>query len=170
MTDKEFECGKIRWRIFRRLGVKRWLQFFFFQRILRINSHVPWPVHWSSIVIQPENIEINGWTPFLGFMPGMYVQAINGIKIGKNLRTGPGVKIISASHNLNDYSRHDAAEPIEIGDNCWLAANAVILPGVKLGDHVVVAAGGVVTKSFPSNCLVGGVPARIIKELSSYEG
>lgn len=61
---------------------------------------------------------------------------------------GPGVKIISASHNLNDYDLHDSIDPIEIGDNCWFGADVIILPGVKLGDHTVVAAGAVVTKSF----------------------
>lgn len=169
MTYKDFKRFSIKWKVFRQLGAMRWLQFFLFQRILRINGHVPWPVHWSSIVTQPEKIEIDGLRPFLGFMPGMYVQAINGIKIGKNLRTGPGVKIISASHSLNGYSRHEYANPIEIGDNCWLAADVVVLPGVKLGDHVVAAAGAVITKSFSSNCLIGGVPAKIIKELPEYE-
>jgi len=104
-----------------------------------------------------------------GYMPGQYIQAINGIIIGKNVRFGPGVKIISANHNFNDFSKHDNADPIIIGDNCWIAANAVILPGVQLGNHVVVAAGAVVTKSFTDNCLIGGVPAKIIKELDAYQ-
>ena len=95
---------------------------------------------------------------------------MNGIIIGKNVRLGPGVKIVSASHNLVNYDIHDKTEPIEIGDNCWLSANAIILPGVKLGNHVVVAAGAVVTKSFPDNCLVAGVPARIIRMLDAYQG
>lgn len=169
MTYRDFKKFRVQWRIFRLLGVKRWFQFFYFQRVLRINGNVPWPVHWSSIVMQPERIEIDGMRPFLGYMPGMYIQGINGIKIGKNLRTGPGVKIISASHSLSNYDRHDKKDSIEIGDNCWLAADVVILPGVKLGNHVVAAAGAVVTKSFPSNCLVAGVPAIKIKELGEYE-
>ena len=103
-------------------------------------------------------------------MPGQYIQAVNGIIIGKNVRIGPGVKLVSANHNLNNFSLHDQAGPIIIGDNCWLSANSVILPGVKLGDHVVVAAGAVVTKSFPENCLIGGVPARMLKPLDTYRG
>jgi acetyltransferase-like isoleucine patch superfamily enzyme len=103
-------------------------------------------------------------------MPGQYIQAINGIIIGYNVRMGPGVKLISANHNLCNYDVHDEAPPIEIGDNCWLGANTVLLPGVKLGDHVVVAAGSVVTKSFPDNRLIGGVPACVLKNLGPYEG
>lgn len=152
------------------IGLRSFLKYYLFQRIFRINSHVPWPCHWSSVVSGPEKIKISYHRPFPGFMPGQYIQAINGIEIGKNLRLAPGVKIISASHNLNNYDIHDKADPIKIGDNCWLAANAVILPGVELGDHTVVAAGAVVNQSFTEgNCVLGGVPAKIIKELSEYE-
>lgn len=157
-------------RRIKHIGLKNAILYFFFQRILCVNSHVPWPVHWSSIVSSPERIERKYWRPYPGYMPGQYIQAINGIIIGENVRFGPAVKLISANHNLNDFSRHDHADPIIIGDNCWISANAVILPGVKLGNHVVVAAGAVVTKSFPDNCLIGGVPAKIIKELEAYQG
>jgi len=102
-------------------------------------------------------------------MPGQYIQAINGIVIGKNVRLGPGVKLISANHDLLNFDIHIKNEPIEIGDNCWISATAVILPGVKLGNHVVVAAGAVVTKSFSDNCLIGGVPAQVIKSLDNYQ-
>ena len=152
------------------VGLKHWLTYFLFQRIFRINAQVPWPVHWSSIVICPEKISGTIYPHFAGSSPGQYIQAGNGIKIGNNVRMGPGVKIISANHDLLDYKKHVHNEPIEIGDNCWLGANSIILPGVKLGRHVVVAAGAVVTKSFDGNCLVGGVPAHIIKTLADYEG
>lgn len=152
------------------IGFKSALIYWFFQRVVRINSHVPWPVHWSSIVSYPERITRKYWRPYPGYMPAQYIQARNGIVIGRNVRLGPGVKIISASHNLLNYDVHDKTEPIEIGDNCWLAADVIVLPGVKLGKHVVVAAGAVVTKSFSDNCLIGGVPAHVIKQLNDYEG
>ena len=153
------------------IGIRSFFKYFLFQRIFRINSHVPWPCHWSSIVTNPDKITINYHRPFPGFMPGQYIQSINGIEIGKNLRLAPGVKIVSASHNLNNYDVHDEVGPIKIGDNCWIAANAIILPCVELGDHTVVAAGAVVNKSFPEgNCVLGGVPAKIIKKLGDYEG
>ncbi|NPA72271.1 MAG: hypothetical protein GXO35_05525, partial [Gammaproteobacteria bacterium] len=153
------------------VGWRNVATYFFFQRILRVNSHVPWPVHWSSKVTAPEKIIRKGYRPWPGYMIGQYIQAINGIHIGYGVRIGPGVKLISANHNLNDYDIHDPAPPIELGDNCWLGANVVVLPGIRLGTHVVVAAGAVVTKSFEEdNILLAGVPARIIKRLGEYEG
>ncbi|MBE9481798.1 MAG: acyltransferase [Bacteroidetes bacterium] len=152
------------------IGLKNMVIYFIFQRILRINSHVPWPVHFSSVVIHPNKIKRNYWRPYLGYMPGCYIQAINGIEIGKNLRTGPGIKIISSNHDINNFDKHTTNKPIKIGDNCWIGANAIILPGVELRDHVIVGAGSVVTKSFPSNCVIGGVPAKIIKKIDDYSG
>ncbi len=161
---------KIR-RNIRYIGIKNMIYYFFIQRILRINSHVPWPVHHSSIVTDPDKILLRHWRPYPGYLPGQYFQAMNGIEIGRNVRIGPSVKVISASHNLLDYDKHDDATPIIIGDNCWLAANAVILPGVELGEHTIVAAGAVVNKSFPEgNCILGGVPAKIIKKIKTYQG
>ncbi|MGM0539920.1 MAG: DapH/DapD/GlmU-related protein, partial [Thermodesulfobacteriota bacterium] len=66
-------------------------------------------------------------------------------------------------HDLGRYDRYRCDESVVIGDNCWLATNVVILPGVRLGDHVVVAAGAVVTESFDEDdILLAGVPARIV--------
>lgn len=153
------------------IGLKNTIIYFFMQRILRINSHVSWPVHWSSLVSYPERIKCKYWRPYIGFLPGCYIQAINGIEIGVNVRIGPGVKLISANHNIYDYDIHEKQSPIIIGNNCWLGANIVILPGVKLGEHTIVAAGAVVTESFQTgDCIIGGVPARIIKKIGKYEG
>jgi len=153
------------------IGLKNTIIYFFFQRIIRINSHVPWPVHFSSIVFYPEKIKINHWRPYPGYMVGCYIQAINGIEIGKNVRIGPGIKIISANHDTQDFNKHLAEKPIKIGDNCWIGANSVILPGVELGDHTIVAAGAVVSKSFlEGDCIIGGVPAKVIKKIGKYVG
>lgn len=152
------------------LGPKRYIQYFVAQRILRINSNVPWPVHWSSIVTHPENIKTASQLPILGHHPGCYIQARNGIEVGINLRYGPNVHMVSASHDLSDYEAHTDSAPIKIGANCWIGAGSILLPAVELGDHVVVAAGSVVTKSFGDNLLIGGVPAKVIKELETYRG
>lgn len=95
---------------------------------------------------------------------------MNGIRVGKNVRYGPNVHIISANHSLVDYDEHPDCGPIVIGDNCWIGAGSIILPAVHLNEHVVVAAGSVVTKSFGPNVLIGGTPAKIIKNLPPYEG
>ncbi|BBM65857.1 hypothetical protein VA249_25030 [Vibrio alfacsensis] len=152
------------------IGVFKRIPYFIAQRMFLVNFRVPWPVHWSSIVSNHKNIKRADFRPYPGFMPGQYIQAINGIEIGKNVRLGPGVKLISASHDLNDYSKHANSGPIVIGDNCWLSADVVVLPGVVLQEHVVVGAGAVVTKSFGPNVLIGGNPAKVIKYLPSYVG
>lgn len=100
---------------------------------------------------------------------GCYIQGTNGLEIGKGSIFAWGVKIITANHNLDDFRQWDVCEPVRIGKQCWLGANAVVLPGVQLGDRVIVAAGSVVTKNFPANCIVAGVPARIIKSRDKHE-
>lgn len=157
-------------RTVREIGYKSAIMFFLIQRVVRINSHVPWPVHWSSMVIYPGRIKAHDTSRrFIGYMPGCYIQAVNGIEVGKNVWIGPGVKIISANHDVSDYTAHPMAGPVRIGDDCWLGANCVVLPEVVLGDHVVVGAGAVVTKSFiEGNCIVAGVPAQVVKKIGEY--
>jgi len=151
------------------VGRRTWLELFFFQRLLRINAHVPWPCHWSSKVTGVGNIELNGFPPFPGLGVGQYIQARSGIRFGRNVRIAPGVKIISSGHDPLDYDSHLSSEPVVIGDNCWIGANAVILPGVRLGRHVVVGAGSVVTRSFDEgDVMIAGVPAVVKKRLEPY--
>jgi acetyltransferase-like isoleucine patch superfamily enzyme len=102
-------------------------------------------------------------------MPGQYIQAINGIEIGENVLIGPGVKIISANHDINNFSVHIKSKPVIVGDNCWLGSNCVLLPGSHLGNHVIVAAGAVVSECFPDDCIIGGVPARILRKIGHYK-
>lgn len=65
---------------------------------------------------------------------------------------------------------HTEPRSIELGDHCWLGTNVVITPGVVLGPHTVVGANAVVTKSFPEGyCVLGGVPAKVIKRLDDEE-
>ncbi|MDE6083355.1 MAG: acyltransferase [Muribaculaceae bacterium] len=82
-----------------------------------------------------------------------------GVHIGNNTRVALEALIIA-----HDYSRgKEMWKDTYIGNNCVVGGRAIILPGVRLGDHVYVAAGSVVTKSFPDHCLIGGNPAKIIK-------
>lgn len=92
----------------------------------------------------------------------------NRVEIGENVFIAPGVVISAATHPLDAQrrvSRHFQSHPIIIKDRAWIGANATILTGVTIGENAVVAAGAVVTKDVPDNCLVGGVPAKIIKEI-----
>jgi acetyltransferase-like isoleucine patch superfamily enzyme len=141
---------------------------FVLQKLLRINSHVPWPVHYTTKVMSPEKIENGDRTP--GLSIACHLDGRNGIKFGKNVWVGPRVSVISMNHDVQDYHKFINGKSVIIGDNCWLAANVVILPEVALGEHTVVAAGSVVTKSFTQgNVVLAGVPAKVVKELRSYK-
>lgn len=146
-----------------RLVMKYWLV----QKIFRFNAHVPWPVHFTTRVLRPERIQRGDRSP--GYSEGCFLDGRNGIQIGKNVWIGPRVSIISMNHDPQDYSKYVKGGPVVIGDNCWLAANSVILPEVVLGQHTIVAAGAVVNQSFPEgDAILAGVPARIVKRLPPY--
>lgn len=142
-----------------------------FQKVFGVNAKIPWPVHWTSKVGGTIKYKTGpDLRPNLGLSMGCYIQGSNGIEVGRNVRIGPGVKIVSADHDLNDYGKHVPGPPIKLGDNVWLGANSIILPGVVLGDHTVVAAGAVVNKSCEGNCVLAGVPAKVVKKLPDYKG
>lgn len=90
------------------------------------------------------------------------------VRFGDNCMLAPGVHIYTAAHPVNPYERIKGPEygkAVTIGDNAWIGGGAIINPGVTIGDNVVVASGAVVTKNVPSNVVVGGNPARVIKEI-----
>lgn len=94
------------------------------------------------------------------------------IEFGDNCMLGPGCQILTPTHPLHPVKRNSGLEggkPIKVGNNAWFGGNVTILPGVTLGDNVVVAAGAVVTKSFGDNVVLGGNPAKVIKEIELEE-
>lgn len=81
-----------------------------------------------------------------------------GIHIGSYTAITGGASIITHDFVMREW------RPVSIGDNCFIGFNAVILPGVTIGDHVIVASNSVVVKDVPSNCVVMGVPARVVEQ------
>lgn len=99
---------------------------------------------------------------------GCVILDVAEVRIGDNCMMAPNVGIYTATHPIDPIERNSGLElaaPITIGDNCWIGGNAVINPGVTLGDNVVVASGAVVTKSFGDNVVIGGNPAKVLKHI-----
>ena len=101
---------------------------------------------------------------------GIHCTVIGPVSIGNNVNLAQGITVTALNHNFEDVTRRIdeqgiSTKPVVIGDDVWIGANAVILPGVTIGRHVVVAAGAVVTKDVPDNCVVAGVPAKVIKAI-----
>jgi len=150
-------------------SVKLLFWYAFKQKILGYNRKVKWPVHFTSQVKCSEKIQRG--TKYPGFAKGCYIDGRNGIILEENVLTGPGVSIISQNHDVNDFNSYINGKPIVIKKNSWLSAHCIILPEVELGEHTIVAAGAVVTKSFPEgNQILAGNPAKVIKKLDNYIG
>jgi acetyltransferase-like isoleucine patch superfamily enzyme len=101
---------------------------------------------------------------------GIHNTIIGPVKIGNHVNLAQGITVTALNHNFSDPNKRIdeqgiSTTPVTIGDDIWIGANAVILPGVTIGNHSVIAAGAVVTKDVPPHSLAAGVPAKIIKTI-----
>ena len=94
------------------------------------------------------------------------------IYVGDYTMFAPGVIVATAGHPILPELRETVYQynmPVHIGKNCWIGAGAIILPGVTIGDQVVVGAGSVVTKDLPSNVVAVGNPCRVVREVNEHD-
>ncbi len=99
---------------------------------------------------------------------GLVLNLGNRVTIGDRVSIGHEVMLLTESHEMGPERQRAArliSMPIVIGSGVWIGARAIILPGVTIGDGSVIAAGAVVAQDVPPNVLVGGVPARVVREL-----
>ncbi len=104
------------------------------------------------------------------FNVGVFINLGAEVSIGDRVALGHQVMILTDTHPIGLPERRAGplfARPVRIGDGAWLGARALILPGVEIGAGAVVAAGAVVTKDVPPNVLVGGVPAKVLRQLEA---
>lgn len=96
---------------------------------------------------------------------------LNGtITLGDYIMMGPDVVMMAVTHDVSDttkpmidHSNPSVENPIIIGNNVWIGTRVIIMPGVNIGENSIIGAGAVVTKSFPPNSIIAGVPAKLIK-------
>ena len=101
---------------------------------------------------------------------GLHNTIIGPVEIGSHVNLAQGITVTALNHNFDDTQKRIdeqgvSTNPVTIEDDVWVGANAVILPGVTIGNHCVIAAGAVVTKDVPPHSLVAGVPAKVIKKI-----
>ncbi len=136
----------------------------------------------ANVLIAPDVTISAGWGPDHPGLPprivtigdrcligrGSSVIGHRSITIGNDVWTGHQVHITDMNHGYEDLERpisvqHQPEAPVEIGDGSWLGHGVVVLPGARIGRHVVVGAGSVVVGDLPDNSVAVGVPARVIR-------
>jgi acetyltransferase-like isoleucine patch superfamily enzyme len=101
---------------------------------------------------------------------GLHNTIIGPVTIGSHVNLAQGITITALNHNFDDSEKRIdqqgiSTKEVVLEDDIWVGANAVILPGVTIGKHAVVAAGAIVTKDVPPHSLVAGVPAKVIRQI-----
>jgi acetyltransferase-like isoleucine patch superfamily enzyme len=118
---------------------------------------IPFHTNFGQHIKIGKNVFINHACSFLD---------MGGITIDDDVQIGPRVNLITENHLVDPLKRKDLdLKSVHIKRNVWIGAGATILPGVTVGENSIVAAGAVVNKDVPANTIVGGIPAKIIKQL-----
>ena len=95
---------------------------------------------------------------------------VSTVEIGDRVMFAPGVQVLTATHPMQAKPRSSGleyAKPISIGSDVWVGGNAILCPGVTIGDRAVIGAGAVVTKDVPDDVFVAGNPARVVKDIEN---
>jgi maltose O-acetyltransferase len=142
-----------------------------FQKILKLNSDASFSVNYSSKIDGVNNIKLIGdkstMLKSFAVSGGCYFGISNNttLEIGEGTIWAFNVSIQTSNHDFIDRTKYKLAS-IKIGKNCWIGNSSTILAGVELGDNVTVGANTVVTRSFQSNVVIAGCPAKIIREIN----
>ena len=117
-------------------------------------------LHWLSVIpIVGENFYSNH---------NLTIIDCAKVTFGDNIFIGPNCGFYTAEHPIDAEIRNkglEYAKPITVGNNVWIGGNVTILSGITIGNNVVIGAGSVITKDIPDDCVVAGVPAKVIKRI-----
>jgi acetyltransferase-like isoleucine patch superfamily enzyme len=130
-------------------------RYFIMQKIIGFHRSVPWPVHFTSMILGWKCIE-KGICCDPGDNIGVYINAYGGLRLGNNVNIGQHVAITATNHSKYDHRKRGFKRGIVIGNNVWIGANCVITAGVTIGDNVTLGAGCVIREDIPSNIVVVG--------------
>lgn len=120
-------------------------------------------IHWQARFFDPARIAIGD---YCNIGNNVFMDGRRGITIGNNVATGSEVMIYTLQHDIDHPGFDVIGGPVVIEDYVYLGPRVVVLPGVHIGYGAVAAAGAVVTKDVPAYALVGGVPAKYLRERS----
>ncbi|MFT4597788.1 MAG: acetyltransferase-like isoleucine patch superfamily enzyme [Bacteroidia bacterium] len=145
-------------------------QYFFFQKIIRINGDVPWPVDFRSKIVDWPNLK-KGICCDPGDNPGIYINASGGIVLGNNVNIGQNTILTSTNHYKYDHRKKSHTKGISIGDNVWIGANVSIVAGTTIGDNVTIGAGCFIKGNIPSDTtvLLSDKSLEVIPKTKPYE-
>ena len=118
-------------------------------------------LHMGARFYSPSGVVI-GEDTIIGYRA--FLDGRASLKIGHHVDIASEVMIYNSEHDINSQDFHATLAPVEIGDYVFIGPRAIILPGVKIGQGAVIAAGAVVTKDVPDFAIVGGIPAKVIGE------
>ena len=155
-------------------GVSLWAINALVQRVLRLDAACRYNKHFASRVTHAHGLRIEDDCDkvrrSLAVSGGCYINAADGLWIGRGTIWAPNVAIVSQEHGRDDLDHVPPTGGIRIGRDCWLGFGCIIMPGVVLGDRTIVGANAVVTRSFPEgHQMIAGAPARVMKATTRPE-
>ncbi len=165
-----FNLPKIKWGKFLKLGKSVYISALS-KKGVKIGDHVGIGAY-SRIIVSTTFNDLGEFIKIgnnVGIGEYAYLGGAGGLEIGDDCIAGQYFSCHPENHNYSDLAlpirfQGVTRQGIKIGQNCWIGSKVTILDGVEIGNGCIIAAGAVVTKSFPSNSIIGGVPAKLIKE------
>jgi maltose O-acetyltransferase len=123
-------------------------------------------IQWPVVINGADKLSVGNNVSINAFV---HIWAQGGVSIGDSTLIASHVAITSLTHDKNsaDFAASLITRPVTIGRNVWIGTNAVVLPGVSIGDGAIIAAGAVVTRDVPPGAIVAGVPAASMREPSA---
>jgi len=134
---------------------------FMYRYVFRVRLGRGSIIHWRTLYFQPSGVQIGD---YCNIGNNAFLDGRRGLTIGNCVATGSEIMVYTLQHDIESPTFDVMGGPVTIGDYAYIGPRAIILPNVRIGTGAVVAAGAVVTNDVPDYAVVGGIPARFIRE------